>query len=287
MTYMSTNDIITQRQSEILQALAQYKYLTTSQDVDLLVQGDAKDKSDTNKLLKKMREGRSPLLGCHMFGGTHKFNQREYVYFLKPKGAKDLVLYMKQDPDTIKRPAETSTIYVKDYEHRKRFIDTQISLYRWAESKGYEVPLYDTYFDFTGNARAGTLRAKTSILLDPITKKRVVPDGLFFIDRRTERSLYAIEMHMGADTGRAMKQIESHKKTLDIGSASEHYGFNKGNRVLYVFNEAGCMRATMERVRQSTVITEPYRKYFLFASYNDILQDFDSWVSCESERINL
>ncbi len=68
---------------------------------------------------------------------------------------------------------------------------------------------------------------------------------------------------MSNDTDRAIEQIKNHKKTLDIGSASEHYGFSKGNRVLYVIENPSIMKATIKRFLNSSIMTETSILLFL------------------------
>lgn len=279
--------IESEKESQILEYLARYKYLTISQFITLGLSGKGRHKTYLNTVLGKMRRGRKARIGHIPFSGVYKFQSREFVYYLTAQGANDLVLHHKYNLEDIKRPIGTSSMYDRDYLHRKYFIDVQISLYRSVEQLGYNVPLFDTYYDYTGSSRTNNLRAKTSILLDEISRQRVIPDGLFFIEKNGQKSLFSLELHMGNDTARAMEQIKNHKKTLDIGSASIHYGFTKGNRVLYVFEQPSIMQATIQRFVKSRILTEAYYPYFLFTTYTQIIQDFDSWIDCKYENVSI
>lgn len=282
---MSKIRIESEKESLILEALARYKYLTISQFVTLGLSGKGSHKNYLNTLLIKMRRGRNALVGHIPFSGVYKFQNREYVYYLTSKGVEALILHHRYDDNIIKRPIGTSSMYDRDYLHRKYFIDIQISLYQWAEKNGYSVPLFDTYFDYVGSSRKRSLRAKTSILLDPNTKKRVIPDGLFFLDKKGVKSLYALELHMGNDTGRAMEQIRNHKRTLDNGSASEHYGFTKGNRILYVFQNPSIMEATKVSFNRSTIITGAYYPYFLISTYKQCISNFNCFSDIRGNSV--
>ena len=279
---MSKINIESEKQLLILEALARYKFLTISQMIQLDLAGEKKHKTYLNTLLKKMRERKRPTISCIKFAGTHKFQQREYVYYLTKYGANDLILNTGINSSQINRPIGTSSMYERDYSHRKCYIDVKISLHQWADKNEIDVILYDNYYDYLGSSHGGTLRAKTSIALGDTKEGRIIPDGIFILDNYGSPKLYAIEIHMGRDTLRAMRQIMNHKIALDTGAISTHYGLEVGNRVLYVFENKNIMERVIQGVKDNRSISEAYYPYFLFAFNPDLRLNFNNWFSLNS-----
>lgn len=271
----------------ILEALAIYKYLTISQMTMMGLGGEKKYKTYLNTLLKKMRERKRPTIACIKFAGTHKFQQREYVYYLTKYGVNDLILSSGLDKDEINYPIGTSSMYERDYSHRKCFIDTKIKLFEWAALQQIQVSFFESYYDYHGNSRSGTLRSKTSVQLSGQTSKRIIPDGIFALQVGNKMKLFALEIHLGRDTKRAMRQIANHIISLQSGSISIHYNLKIGNRVLYVFDNKNIMKSVISNFLKSKSIPNAYNDYFLFAYYEDILQNFENWMDCTLKKVPL
>lgn len=255
-------------QTDMLLALARYKFLTTSQ---MILLGISKHRSNISKHLKELREGKRPFVGRMEFGTHPKQGRLEDFYYLTPRAKKSLMDGLQMQADEIQLPIGTSTLFNNDYFHRKFTIDCQIATYQMAEQKGWEVLFFERYFDKTGsNRKGGTSRAKTKIDMDD--GHYLIADGVFMIEKEEigDRDLYCFEMYNGKDTKRVHKQLRQYVQAFANGSPSIKYNHRtpdgsryKGSRVLCVFEHASCMEAVVQRIETDPLFAH-MRELFLF-----------------------
>jgi hypothetical protein len=65
------------------------------------------------------------------------------------------------------------------------------------------------------------------------------------LERKGEQALFLVEIYMGDKTTRVLHQLEKHRRAITLGSPSIAYDHPKGNRVLNVFENEGCMKAVI------------------------------------------
>lgn len=276
---LSESDIL------VLESLARYKYLTTSHMVRL---GIMTRKENLNRRLKVLRERKRALIKCILFSGSHKYQGREYVYYLTKYGVQELILQLRYDDQDIKRPIGRSSLFYRDYEHRMRCVDIQISIYQWAENKNVEVLFYDTYYDVTGNHRvAKNMKAKTTIVFDEVKKKSIIADGIFLIKAPQKNFLFCVEMHNGKDSQRALDQMKNYKEMLRIGAIDKKYHLGINPRILFIFEYEGIMKATMKKLLDSD-INVSYYNFFLFAPFTRVQENFAKiWSKANGQSAKL
>lgn len=256
----------TEIQSNILTEIAKYKFLTVSQLQNL---GVGKDLPYIRRLASQMSEGdKTALLGKMVFGVHPKLGRIENVYYLTKRGVDFCIEDLRLEAEAVKYPIGKSTLFEKDYFHRKATIDFQIYLSKWAINKGFSIDFFDTYFDKIGNNRRdGTSESKTKIALND--DKYLMTDGIFQISIPSNSFLFLFELYNGRDTLRVLNQLKKHVKAIELGTPSKKYNFTKGHRVICIFEFENAKKAVIDRVRQDSYF-QNMGKRFLFKSTEEL-----------------
>lgn len=272
---------ITGVQTKILQGLARYKFLTTSQMIALEI---AKDRGNLHKDLVRLRDTKKPLIAQKVFGTMSKIGKIENIHYLTKRGAEVLETELNFDPQNIKYPIGTSTLFQQDYFHRKSTIDCQIAIDMQCLKNGLEILFYERYFDKGGeNRTTGTLQAKTRIEIE--NKKFLIADSAFMLQTPIQKELYCLEMYNGKDTQRTFGQLQQYVEALKLGSPSIKYSFNRGNRILCVFEFESMMKATIQRVNQDGYFTHT-RKFFLFKTLEQMKENaLMNWLNTNNQSV--
>lgn len=101
-----------------------------------------------------------------------------------------------------------------------------------------------------------------------------------------KKYLYAFEMHNTNST----KNITEHRylETLEIGSVTLKYGFDKPNRILSVFEDVNKMHNTLNRIKAHPSF-EKVRKFYLFKPLQEILSDgiHGNWITAGGEIVGM
>jgi len=245
-------------QSEILLALARFKFLTTSQ-INVLV---PKENAWLRKQIMDLYTRSKPMLDRVSFGFHPKKGKLENVYYLTRYGQKLLCEVFDMNEEEIKMPVGTGSLFYKDYFHRKNTIDCQIGLFGAMANTLFEVEFFDTYFDKVGNNRRdGNLHAKNKIELSG--DGYIIPDGVFVLRMQEFRFLYLLEMYDGRDTKRVMEQIRKHAEAIGLGTPSHKYGLQKSHRVLCVFEFESNKNAVLERMQADKALAELTNHFLL------------------------
>lgn len=275
---------ITSIQGNILEHLARYKFLTSSQLLRLDV--GTTQYQYLSKQLKSLRDRGRPLIGCHNFSTPQPRKGRvESMYFLKPHGRQALVFELDIEAEKIKMPIGKSVAY-KDYLHRKYTIDYEIELDKWAKANGAVVPVFDTYFDKVGNNRVSkNLRAKTRIVLSD--DEYFIPDGAYFLKKDESRRLHLMEMYNGKDTGRVVKQLHKHAQALSFKCTHREYNLDPdfSYTIDLVFQYPSIMKATIDRLAEEGTFTN-IGQYFLCKSIEEVNEGkLDQWINLHGEVV--
>lgn len=268
-------------QSEILLALARFKFLTTSQ-INVLV---PKENAWLRKQILDLYTRSKPMLDRVSFGFHPKKGKLENVYYLTRYGQKLLCEVFDMNEEEIKMPVGTGSLFYKDYFHRKNTIDCQIGLHGAMGNTLFEVEFFDTYFDKVGNNRRdGNLHAKNKI--DLTGDGYIIPDGVFVLRMQEFRFLYLLEMYDGRDTKRVMEQIRKHAEAIGLGTPSRKYGLQKSHRVLCVFEFESNKNAVLERMQADKALAE-LTNHFLLKTLGSIQpHNFrDRWQNIQGEWV--
>ena len=274
---------LTSVQSNILVELAKYKFLTASQLHRL---GVGKDIGWIRAQTKELETMGKPLIERITFGIVPRYGRLESVIFLTTHGKQALMDGLQMPESQIKMPVGNSSMFYKDYNHRRNTIDFQIELGRWANSmETMTVDFFDCYFDKIGNNRTGAnLEAKNKIMLDE--EDYIIPDGVFMLSTPERPYLFLFEMYDGKDTKRVFTQIKKHVKAIATGSPSEKYKHDKAHRIAVVFEFDAQKEAFLERTREDVYFTH-VAKWFRCKSLEEVKNGFSSgWKNLNGEILD-
>jgi hypothetical protein len=262
-------DFINNIQAEILENLGKFAYLTVSQLQRI-----------TGKSLSYLREQLANLVRRKFIASYHidRPGKAENMYYLTANGKAVLLHHEKAFADDIKLPKGIPLV-LRDYNHRKHFIDTQIALYHYLHRNNITIPVFLTYFDKQGNNRKDkNLEAKTKISLGE--ELFYIPDGIMITEYNSHRKLHLIELYNGKDTLRVLQQLSKHVKAIALGTASKKFGIQANPIVLCVFEQNSNKIAVIKRLEANERFTE-MGELFFFASLEEVRKD------CENAFVNV
>lgn len=276
--------VFNRTQTNILLALAQFKFLVSSQMVTLGIMSHSKN---INKQIKRMRERNRPPIKSIEFAPHPKYGKLPYVHCLTNAGKRLLMSELDIPENEIRLPIGHSSLVSTDYFHRKYTLDFHVAAASWAKQQPeMELLFFDRYFDKLGNNRtAKNLRAKTKI--DLKDQGYLIADGVFqLLLPNGEGELYCFEMYDGSDTLRTLKQLKKHIEAIEIGSVSDKYQLNYAHRVLCLFELEGHQKAVIKRAQQDAAFAH-MKPYFLSKHLGQLTTtDFASdWLDFEGNTI--
>ena len=250
--------VITNIQGNVLEALAKYKFLTLTQML-LLDVGTIQYKYLWEQV-KSLRDRKRALVGAHRFDSPYPRKGRvEDLYYLTNQGRHALKeeLFFK---GSIKIPTNKTPAY-KDYTHRKYTIDFQIALHKWAKKAGFNVPFFHTYFDMIGSKKEKNLRAKTRIALDT---DFFIPDAMFQLESEHKERFYLFEMYNGKDSKRVIKQLHKHARAMTQRYTHQQFGLDhsRSYSIILVFEFESTKKAVIEKARRE--ISKDGNSYFQY-----------------------
>lgn len=268
-------------QINLLEKLAQYKYLTTSQMHRL---GILKHKQGIYQILRELKTRSKSPIDFKNFGLAPGVGKLESFYFLTKPGVNFLIEDLGFENE-IKAPIGNGSLFARDYFHRKYTIDFHIAFNQFLEEINGEIKFLDYYFDKIGNNRTkGNLRAKNKIDLNA-EGSYIIPDIVTQFKARESDFLFLFEQHNGKDTKKLIKQLYNHLLVLEQGSASTKYNFEKNNRVVVIFEFESIKKATMKRLSELETF-KPFNKFFIFKT-NEELENNDflnGWSLINGEK---
>jgi len=288
--------IIKPTESNILLALAQYKFLTTSQ---LMRLGVTKNRSHLSRILSQLKADK-PLVATISFSKGNRGNKTfdphqepyENVAYLLPRGVKTLMHEFQMQLQNINYPKGQDISY-KDYYHRHRTIDCHISLSASTQKNDLELLFFHRYFDKIGNNRTlKNLRAKTKI--DLTNNRYIIADASFAIEAPKHTELYCIEMHNGKESKRILKELANYFEALQLGSPTkkyqQEYGCKRGARILNVFTYPNTMKAVLRRIVEEKILHPKAYKFYLFKTWEEVKNGgnfFEDWHTIGGEKARM
>lgn len=285
--------VFTEVESNILQRLAHYKYLTLSQMVKVNVGG----KSYTCTRLKQLRE--AGYVGVSQYGGVYKSGgggRAENINYLTPKGAKLLAsMGTEWELENIRYPKNIDGIFRNDYFHRISTVNVQIAFELWCKWLAYEIVFFDAYFYTLGSAKKSKendpLRGQTTISVPH--GKPVAPDGIFAVDTGKKKLFFCLEVHNGADVTRLVEQAKALSRAVAKGYITNHYktkyDIQNSPRVLFTVETENMLRLVKKRLVADTFFSPAWMKeVFLFNVAEQVWNDFESgWQNMEGNIYKL
>jgi len=274
----------TPSQTQILLALATYKFLTISQMQTL---GIMKHKPNLSRNLNLLRKEGSAFIDKIVFGQHPKKGRLEDMFYLKQKAKRALIQGQMMEEGAIKLPIGRSSMFYKDYFHRKSTINFQIGLHLWLKERKVDILFFETYFDKTGNNRRDkNLQAQTKI--DLYNERYLIADAIFMLQTEERNYLYCLEVCNGKDTKRIVKQTSQYLEALELGSASEKYKHDKGFRILSVFEHESIKQAVLERISKDARF-KGFENFFFFKNLADIEDGkvFEGWLDAKRRVKNI
>ena len=273
-----------QTETSILEALGKFKYLCTSQMIELNIQ---KDRRYLVTPLKNLREGKRPLINRTDLGTLPGIGRLEQVWYLTKWGGRYLNEELGIDESRIKLPLG-ETLFIRDYNHRRNTIDMEIAFRNWLDVEGYELIFFNRYFDCVGSNRSAKASARLEALTKiPVNDNFIIADSIGFFETSDSRHLFVLEVHNGNDSGRLTKQLrDKYLKILANGVLSEHHNHSKNCKIACVFEKESCLSAVITRLQADKDFSS-FNKLFLFKTIEDAKQGFQkSWKLISGEYVN-
>jgi len=268
---------------KILESLAKYKFLTTKQFLRL---GIVKHRPNIFPLLKDLRERQRPFIEKISFAVHPKLGRLEDVHYLTKWGAKFLIEELGYREEEIRYPIGKSSLFFRDYFHRLYTIDFHIEFDEWIKANDYEIDFFYTYFDKVGASRSKEkkLEALTKVNLDE--ENYIIADAISMFTTFERKYLFTLEVYTDKNTKRIIKQLKKHMIALSKGYPSLQFNFNRGSRVISIFEDNATMEATIKRLKLEEDF-EGFDNYFLFKTIDKVKENFFSnWLNLNLEKIN-
>ena len=256
-------------EERVLQELAEFQYLTSSQFVRL---GLTKTRKGIYPVLQKLSSGVKPEIGKINYNVNPVYGRPETVFYLTTKGAKHLIQQHGYEEDAIKRPKRSSVSFASDYHHRVWTVDFFIGIKLWCQEEGYTLRYFSYYFQQSGgsnrNNKGGKSLADNRIDVESGGIGYIIPDGVFIVDRPEQKPIFGLfEQHNGKDTAKFLRQVYAHTQAMLEGAPSIQYnvkyeGEYVGNRVYCQFEHESCLRAVQYRL-DNRLILNLFQKHSL------------------------
>ena len=279
---------LTQQQQSVLEALAEFRYLTAHQMLDMGISKNIR--SLRNNTLNRLINTHRKAIKSHDFGWIPQRGRLARVYYLTGYGTELLADVLRIDPASIEYP-KGGIQFSSDYTHRINYIDFHIAFKRWAEKENKDVDFFYSYFDKVGSQRAGKVRstAKTRVLLTRTVYKQqdekpFIPDVLTRYQDGDKSRLVAIEIHNGTHSKRITHQLLEHLEAIEQGIFSHKYEHAKANFVLSVHEN----QSTLDSVKRRLMERPEFKKFlplFLFNQQDQAKADFaKGWTLADGNK---
>jgi len=251
--------VLSERPHQALEALAIYRYLTSQQIVDLGISASRTVARD--HVLRKLKQGRYPLIKTHDFGRWPGYGKIPHIHYLSPRGVKYLADINSISEKTIRYP-KGGVQFTRDLFHRIAVIDCYIALRKWSNTNGYSFIHTALYFDKHGAQRGTGQVSDTRLELGHMGI--IEPDGIFVLKRDGFVLPLILEVHRYPDSQRIAEQLNRHGYGLHIGALTAKYNDLKVSPViLSVHEKESSMRGAQKRLREADGF-EPFSKGFVF-----------------------
>ncbi len=277
--------IINPIKERILKQLAQYKFLTVSQLVNLGVG----HKSRVREGLKELTE--LELTKHAQYASvTRKRGQADRIHFLTKRAVKILIEELGYKDEQIRYPRSVNSIFKSDYFHRISTINTWIASEQWAKMLNFEMSFFHTYFDKLGSQRnqseTGALHSVTKIEFPD--GHFVQPDAIFSYKKTDGKSkLWMLEVWNGNNTALILERMKELREAIYQGIPSDKYNLPIATRVINTFEFEGNMKAVIEKLKQDPLFKDDWIiNTFYFGLAESIWQDFEHhYINLAGEKI--
>ena len=263
---------LTETQTQAIEWLAKYKYLTSSQFVKM---GLYKRRGYLTNALKPLVDMKKPLIDKDDFNPLN--GKLESFYYLTKYGKNFLIDELDYVETQIKVPRGMRRIYLKDYHHRKSTIDFHIQLQRWLESNDGRMDLFNYYFDKSGNNRSKDKRehvkALNRVQLDKVNS--FIPDANTILSFGGKKYLYLFEQHNGNDAKRLYEQLYIHIFAISNGVVLKKYNLKRAHKVVVVCEQQSVKDSVLQRLQKTDGI-EHYNDFFLFKTNKELEDNFSA-----------
>lgn len=251
-------------QSQILEALAKYKFLTTGQ---LLQLGIMSDRANLNKQIALLRKYYKPLIASITFGVHPQLGKLENIHHLTAFGA-GVLWEQYGEQYAVRFPKGGGNgLFRQDYFHRIHTVTIHIHFEQWAKQNFMEIVYFRTYFDKIATGKENGYRAETMIKMDE--KEYLIADAICLLESVRRKELYAIELYNGNDTNRVYHSLFQHLKALNNGEPSGRFGLQYGSRVLCIFEWDSYKLQAMKRLQEDARFAAAL-EHFLFLSLEEM-----------------
>jgi len=272
---------LTENQVVAIELIAKYKYLTSSQFVEM---GIYKHRDYLTKSLRPLILQKRPLVAKYDFNPIN--GKLESFYYLTKYGKKFLIDELEYSEDQIKAPKGVAPIKLKDYHHRKLTIDFHMYLNQWLESNDGDINFLNYYFDKSGNNRD----ADKNHFITALNRINIDRSNSFIPDINTKFSidgqeyLYLFEQHDGKDTKRLLNQLRNHIIAIATGVVQKRYKLQKSHRVVVVCEFESVKNSVIQRLQKVESI-EHYNNFLIFKINEELQEDFfNDWTLISGEE---
>lgn len=266
---------LNETQETIIELLAKYKYLTSSQFVEM---GVYKRRAYLTRSLKPLLDMKKPLIKKFDFNPIN--GKIESFYYLTKYGKQFLIDELGYLYTQIKIHKGLSPIKLKDYYHRRFSIDFHINLNLWLSSNKGNIAFLDYYFDKSGNNRSTDqsqyVTALNRIQIDK--NNSFIPDINTMFSVNEKKYLYLFEQHDGKDTKRLFEQLQPHIIAISKNSVQKKYKLKSSHRVVVVCEFENVKNSILQRLQKVNGI-EHYNNFFIFKTNEELKEDFfNNWT---------
>lgn len=262
-----------------LVALAMFRFLTTKQLVRLGVA--ASETVMRDYVLDRLERRHKPLAE-----GKKLSRWLPHVHYLTKHGAAELAELYKLPIEDIKFPKGKVQFGERLAQHRFAQVDFHIGLRQWANTReDTTVIMAAMDFDVEGSRIHGTFKNPTQIDL-PNQTRPVIADGVFSIEVNNTPLLYALEVHRTTQTKAVGMQIQRYMDVLQSGALAFKYELQAPTYVCSVHVLPNVLKGA-KKYLMSNPNFEPYRKFFLFNSAENLTTSFsDGWHFADDTPAN-
>ena len=263
---------ITDTQTAILAALAQYRFLTVDQ-MQAIGINTGKSKSHLYRIIADLC-GTPALVEKYAPIPIHGKGKFPSLHYLTKKGADTLAELRQCDPKRFKFPKGTVRIS-RMLVHFTRCVWCEIHVRKWAERNSNTVGFYFNDFDTEGDNRTGKGGKLHKLArIDTDKGERLIPDAAFQLtDADGAPRLFLIEVHNEMRSKRIHEKLTEYREAIADGSIQRHFQYDHSPRILTIFEEQKHIGYAIDAMQKGGKF-RGWEPYFYFKTLEDLQADF-------------
>jgi hypothetical protein len=274
--------LLTESQVTILQALAEYKFLSAEHVARLL----GKNRAFVYKFITPGLCGEYRPLARRIQYPVNYNGSRPYVFYITINGVKELSYITGRPIEDFKIP-KVIHAFEKDYDHRMAFLDTHIGLRMWLAENGEAPPsFFVTYFDRVRAAprkSGGELGFRTATHVQIDNERYIEPDGITRFSVDGKERLCVIEMHCDRPPGEIVEELNGHIDALEAGTVAGLYNHPTSQIVLSVHENPKIMQSVIRDMRKLPDF-DLFAGDFMFNTLENVRSDFSKgWTMADGK----